>query len=120
MATPEELDAAISFGPGLRWALWGTCLIFHLAGGQGGMRHMLDHFNPSLFPWSRLEPPAVTEELVGQMTRGCEQQAGGRTIRELERTRDEARGAILKALQGQDVGAGRTVNEHQAVIDKLA
>ncbi len=35
VATPEELDAAISFGPGLRWALWGTCLIFHLAGGRG-------------------------------------------------------------------------------------
>ncbi|MFP6639878.1 MAG: 3-hydroxyacyl-CoA dehydrogenase NAD-binding domain-containing protein, partial [Myxococcota bacterium] len=35
VATPEELDAAISYGPGLRWAIWGTCLHFHLAGGSG-------------------------------------------------------------------------------------
>ena len=120
VATPEELDVAISFGPGLRWALWGTCLIFHLAGGQGGMRHMLDHFNPSLFPWSHLEPPTVTEELVDQMARGCEEQVGQRTLREMERTRDEALVAILKALQEQDIGAGRTMNERQTVISRAS
>jgi len=120
VATPEELDTAISFGPGLRWALWGTCLIFHLAGGRGGMRQMLDHFNPSLFPWSHLEPPPVTEELVDQMARGCEEQVGRRTLREMERTRDEALVAILKALQECDIGAGRTMNERQAVISKAS
>jgi carnitine 3-dehydrogenase len=49
MATVEEIDAAIAWGPGLRWALMGPCLIFHLAGGEGGMKHMLEHFNPELF-----------------------------------------------------------------------
>src|ERR1700689_4431234 len=43
-ATVEEIDASIAFGPGLRWALMGPCLTFHLAGGGGGMGHMLDHF----------------------------------------------------------------------------
>jgi carnitine 3-dehydrogenase len=118
VATPEELDIAISFGPGLRWALWGTCLIFHLAGGQGGMRQMLDHFNPSLFPWSHLDPPPVTDELVDQMVRGCEEQVGGRTLREMERTRDEALVAILKVLQDQDIGVGQTMNKRQAVISQ--
>jgi carnitine 3-dehydrogenase len=42
-ATVEEIDASIAFGPGLRWALMGPCLTFHLAGGGGGMAHMLDH-----------------------------------------------------------------------------
>jgi carnitine 3-dehydrogenase len=118
VATPEELDAAISYGPGLRWALWGTCLIFHLAGGKGGMRQMLDHFNPSLFQWSHLEPPAVTRELVDQMARGCEEQVNGRTLREMEGIRDEVLVSILKALQECDIGAGRTLNERQAAISK--
>ena len=84
------------------------------------MRQMLDHFNPSLFPWSRLEPPPVTEELVDEMERGCEEQVGPRTLREMERVRDEALVAILKALQERDIGAGRTMNERQAVISKAS
>ena len=84
------------------------------------MRQMLDHFNPSLFPWSHLEPPPGTEELVDQMARGCEEQVGRRTLREMERTRDEALVSILKALQERDIGAGRTMNERQAVFSKAS
>ena len=39
-ATVEEIDAAIAWGPGLRWAQMGPCLTFHLAGGSGGMAAM--------------------------------------------------------------------------------
>ena len=84
------------------------------------MRQMLDHFNPSLFPWSHLDPPPVNEKLVNQMVRGCEEQFGRRTLREMERTRDEALVLILKALQERDIGAGRTMNERQAVISKAS
>ena len=84
------------------------------------MRQMLDHFNPSLFPWSHLEAPPVTEELVDQMARGCEEQVGRWTLREMERTRDEVLVSILKALQERDIGAGRTMNERQAVFSKAS
>jgi carnitine 3-dehydrogenase len=58
-ATVEEIDLSITDGPGLRWALQGPMLTFHLAGGQGGMAHMLDHFGPSLLsPWTRLRHPS--------------------------------------------------------------
>lgn len=106
VATTEELDAAIAYGPGLRWALWGTCLIFHLAGGEGGMRHMLKHFDPALFPWTHLEPPPITDELIKRMAEGCEQQAAGRSIKELERLRDNCLIAIMQALEEYQVGAG--------------
>ena len=43
-ATVEEIDESIAYGPGLRWAQMGPCLTFRLAGGSGGMAHMLDHF----------------------------------------------------------------------------
>ncbi len=88
-ATVEEIDASIAYGPGLRWALMGPCLTFHLAGGGGGMAHMLDHFGAALEePWTRLAAPPLTAELRDRMIEGCLQQADGRSVAELERLRD--------------------------------
>jgi carnitine 3-dehydrogenase len=88
-ATVEEIDASIAFGPGLRWALMGPCLTFHLAGGGGGMAHMLDHFGAALEePWTRLQAPPLTAELRERMIEGCLRQADGRSVAELERLRD--------------------------------
>ena len=47
-ATVEEIDEAIAFGPGPRWAQMGPCLTLHLAGGSAGMAHTLDHFGAAL------------------------------------------------------------------------
>ena len=47
-ATVQQIDDAITYGPGLRWAQMGPPLTFHLAGGQGGTAHMLDHFGQHL------------------------------------------------------------------------
>ena len=64
VATTEEVDAAIVYGPGLRWALMGPFLTLHLAGGEQGMRHMLAQFGPALkLPWTKLVAPELTEEL---------------------------------------------------------
>ncbi|MDH3713680.1 MAG: L-carnitine dehydrogenase [Gammaproteobacteria bacterium] len=112
VATTEELDAAIAYGPGLRWSIWGTCLIFHLAGGEGGMRHMLDHFDPTQFPWTKLDPPPITEALVERMAKGCEAQTGGRSIKELERLRDDCLIAVMQALRAYRVGAGEVLQKN--------
>jgi len=97
-ASVEEIDAAIREGPGLRWALMGPCLTFHLAGGTGGMAHMLDHFGPALeSPWTRLSAPPLTAELRDRMVEGCEAEADGRSAETLVRERDAGLVAILKA-----------------------
>ena len=71
VATTAELDDAIIYGPGLRWAGMGTNLTFHLAGGREGMRHMLEQFGPALvLPWSKLEAPELTGSLVDAMVEG--------------------------------------------------
>jgi len=89
-ATVEEIDEAIAFGPGLRWAQMGPCLTLHLAGGSAGMAHTLDHFGAALLePWTRLEAPPLTEQLRDQMVEGCDRLADGRSVAELERRRDE-------------------------------
>ena len=96
-ATTEQIDAAITDGPGLRLALMGPCLTFHLAGGDGGMAHMLEQFGPALkLPWTRLEAPELTEELSRRMIEGTAHQAGGRTVKELERLRDDFLISVLE------------------------
>jgi carnitine 3-dehydrogenase len=98
-ATVDEIDAAIAHGPGLRWALMGPCLTFHLAGGQGGIGHMLDHFGPVLEAgWTRAPAPPLTPELRGRMVEGCAAEAAGRTIDDLAAERDAGLIAILEAL----------------------
>jgi carnitine 3-dehydrogenase len=88
-ATVQQIDDSIAYGPGLRWALMGPIMTFHLAGGPGGMAHMLDHFAPALLePWTRLDAPTLTPELRDRVVRGAVQEAGGRSVSQLEAQRD--------------------------------
>lgn len=99
-ATVEEIDESISCGPGLRWALMGPCLTFHLAGGPQGMAHMLDHFGAALLePWTRLTAPALTPELRQRMIDGCEREAAGRSVADLERLRDDFLAELIPLVE---------------------
>ncbi|WP_018923248.1 3-hydroxyacyl-CoA dehydrogenase NAD-binding domain-containing protein [Salsuginibacillus kocurii] len=90
IATTEEVDAAFIYGAGMRYALMGPFLTFHLAGGDEGMRHMLQQFGPALeLPWTKLQAPELTDELAEQVITGCESQSEGFRISELEDRRDE-------------------------------
>jgi carnitine 3-dehydrogenase len=117
VATTGELDESIVYGPGLRWAAMGTNLIYHLAGGEPGMRHMLRQFGPCLkWPWTKLEAPELTEELIDRMVEGTQAQANGRSIREIERLRDDYLVAIQQVLRQFNIGAGSTL---RAVEERL-
>jgi carnitine 3-dehydrogenase len=110
IATTGELDESIIYGPGLRWAAMGTNLIYHLAGGESGMRHMLAQFGPCLkWPWTKLEAPELSEALIDRMVEGTQAQAAGRSIRELERLRDDYLVAIQQVLRQYNIGAGATL-----------
>jgi carnitine 3-dehydrogenase len=117
IATTGELDESIIYGPGLRWAGMGTNQIYHLAGGEPGMRHMLHQFGPCLkWPWTKLEAPELTEQLIDRMVEGTSEQAAGRSIRELERLRDDYLVAIQQVLKQFNLGAGATL---KAVEERL-
>ena len=114
-ATTGELDDAIIYGPGLRWAGMGTNLTFHLAGGDEGMAHMLRQFGHALqLPWTKLQAPELTEDLIAAMVEGTSEQADGRSIAELERLRDDYLIAIMKALRAVDLGAGKVFASREA------
>ncbi|REJ11097.1 3-hydroxyacyl-CoA dehydrogenase NAD-binding domain-containing protein [Halobacillus trueperi] len=90
IATTEEVDKAFTHGAGLRYAQYGPFLTFHLAGGEGGMRHMLKQFGPALKkPWTKLEAPELTDELYDRVVSGCEAQSNGMSMSELDQNRNE-------------------------------
>lgn len=98
-ASVRQIDQAMTSGPGLRWAFMGPCLTFHLAGGEGGMAHMLEHFGPSLAaPWTRLKAPDLTEQLRRELVDGTAEIAGGRSVVELITERDRRLIAVLAAV----------------------
>lgn len=108
IATTQELDDAIIYGPGLRWALMGTCLTFHLAGGEQGMQHMLEQFGPSLkLPWTKLAAPELTPRLINKMVEGTAQQANSQSIQSLESLRDDCLIDVMQALAKFNIGAGK-------------
>lgn len=89
VASVADIDAAISEGPGLRWALMGPHLTFHLAGGEGGIGHFLDQFAaPMQDWWADLGRPALSEELRRKLAEGVADEAAGRDIAALAGRRD--------------------------------
>lgn len=105
-ATVEQIDRSITEGPGLRWPMHGPMLTFHLAGGEGGMAHMLDHFGPSLkSPWTRLEAPELSQRLRDGVVAGCDEASGVRSFGDLVAERDAGIIAIRRlAAARRDAG----------------
>jgi len=100
IATVSEIDAAVTGGPGLRWAFMGTFLAWHLGGGPGGMRHTIEQFGPALeLPWSHMKAPELTEELKRRIVVGCEEESGVRKFSEMEKRRDRCLAEIQKVLK---------------------
>ena len=119
IATTEEIDNAIRYGFGLRWAQMGLFETYRIAGGEAGMRHFIEQFGPCLeWPWTKLmDVPELTDELIDKVADQSDAQSGQHTIRELERTRDDNLVAILRGLKAQDSGAGTLLNTHDLRVE---
>ena len=106
----EEVDNAIRYGAGLRWAFMGTFLTYRIAGGAQGKRHFLRQFGPALeWPWTHLtDVPELTDELVEKIAAQSDEQADGLSARELEQLRDRVLVRLLQALRAEEIAAGAT------------
>ena len=112
VATTEEIDTAITYGFGPRWAQMGLFETYRIAGGDAGMAHFLAQFGPALaWPWSRLsDVPELDKALIDTITAQSDAQSGARSIAELETIRDENLVGILRSLRANHWGAGELVN----------
>jgi 3-hydroxyacyl-CoA dehydrogenase len=92
-----DADAAIAYGPGLRWALMGPHLTFHMAGGEGGMAHFMSHIGPAMQGWmDDLGQTRLTPEVQKAIINGVTEEAAGRNMADLQRWRDRKLIEILK------------------------
>ena len=113
IATTEEIDNAIRYGFGIRWAQMGLFETYRVAGGEAGMRHFMAQFGPALqWPWTKLmNVPEFTDELVDMISDQSDAQSGMHSIRELERIRDNNLVGMMRALKTQDWGAGALLKD---------
>ncbi len=85
-----DVDAALSWGPGLRWGIMGNMMLNHLGGGPGGIEHLFAQFaGPMTASWSSLGTPMLTPEVQKKLIDSVHTEVGSRTIEELEAERDD-------------------------------
>ena len=95
VADVSDVDAVISNGPGLRLALLGPHMNYHLGGGNGGYRNYLEHLGPSQEErWKTLGQAPLTPELKEKLISGIEIQK--LNLSELKKKRDISLIEILK------------------------
>ena len=106
LASVEDVDDAIKYGPGLRWSVMGPFELCHLAGGPDGFSNFLDHFGDALQYWMddmrtvELEPE-VRAKLKAQVAGAI----GGREHASVAGERDTLLLPVLRTL-------ARTRREH--------
>ena len=104
----EDADAAVSWGPGLRWGVMGPSLLWHLGGGEGGIRHFMEHLmEPLAAMMKTLGNPEVTTELKQMIIRGVMQEAGNRSVEQLAKEENET---LLGLLSLRAKGATASVS----------
>ncbi|KWF72978.1 3-hydroxyacyl-CoA dehydrogenase [Burkholderia multivorans] len=84
-----DADKAVAWGPGLRWALMGQCLTYHLGGGAGGIAHFLEHLSgPMTSWWNDLGTPSFDPDVDRKLIDGLRTIQGERSMQDLAAERD--------------------------------
>lgn len=85
-----DADAAVCWGPGLRWGVMGPNMLFHLNAGEGGIHHFMEHFARAISAcWSDLGHPELTRELQQTIINGLMEEVGSQSLEKLVRDRDQ-------------------------------
>jgi len=102
IASVEDIDTAISYGPGLRWALLGPFINLHASGGAGGITHLLQHLGASQREWAYdLGRYPETDDYVLPIAQGVDAELEGRDLQVLLRQRDELLVQLIAAKAGK-------------------
>jgi carnitine 3-dehydrogenase len=90
VVSAADVDAALCWGPSLRWGIMGNMLLNHLGGGQGGIEHFFQQFTgPMTAWWKVLGSPVLTPEVQKKLIDSVHAEIGSRSIDDLARERDE-------------------------------
>lgn len=104
VATVADIDAAVSNGPGLRWALLGPIANQHLSGGPGGLGHVLKHLGPPTQTWmDDLRRVQLDDALAERLVGGVRGELDSIDSADLVVARDELLVTLLRAKNDQTV-----------------
>jgi 3-hydroxyacyl-CoA dehydrogenase len=93
----SDADAAVAWGPGLRWGIMGPSLLYHLGGGPGGIEHFFDQFTAPLTAWFHtLGSPELTPDIRAKIIEGVHAEVGSRSMAELAAHRDDVLQGLLE------------------------
>ena len=98
VASVKDVDTAVWSGPGLRWAAMGPHMLFHLGAGVGGMEEFCNRYTPSFHRWwDDLGQPNLSEDLAQKLAGGVNEEASGKSVEQMSKTRDQLITEMLKA-----------------------
>lgn len=107
IASTGDIDDSIVYSAGMRWAFMGSFLTYHVAGGPGGMRDFIKQFDPTLdLDWTDLKFPKWNAALEKRLVEGCETQAAGRMVSEIEAKRNAVLVDMMKLFRKHKIGSG--------------
>lgn len=100
VASVEDVDKAVTVGPGLRWSVMGPHMLFNLGSGGGGIETFCERFGPSFQTWwETMGTPDLTPEVISLLQKGIVQEEAGRDFDTLAAERDAKLIASIKALR---------------------
>ena len=121
IGTTGDIDDSIVYSAGMRWAFMGSFLTYHVAGGPGGMRDFIKQFDPTLeLDWTDLKFPKWNAALESRLVEGCEAQAAGRAVREIEAKRNAILVDMMKLFKKHKIGAGLVLEREMKARKKPA
>ena len=92
-----DADVAVSYGPGVRWGVMGPSLQWHVGGGQGGIKHFMEHLmDPLEAMMKTLGTPEITPQLKQTVVDAVLKEAGGRSVEQLAREENSVLIGLLK------------------------
>ncbi len=101
----DDMDVAVSYGPGLRWGVMGQSLQWHLGGGEGGIKHFMDHLMDPLAGMMKvLGTPNITPHLKQTIIDGVLREAAGRSVAQLAKKENEVIIGLLRLRASADNG----------------
>jgi hypothetical protein len=111
----EDTDAAVAYGPGLRWGVMGQSLQWHLGGGAGGIKHFMEHLmDPLADMFKALGNPNVTPELKQKVVEGVMREAGGRSVDELAQAENDVIIGLLRSRAQKTVSTAGSQQKQAA------
>ena len=104
VASVEDIDKTIWAGPGLRYALMGPLLIYHLGGGEGGTRYFIDHLGTALTQWweDMNTWTKIPEGAADILEKGVEEAMKNKSISDMCAWRDKKLVELIRAADVQN------------------